>query len=138
MAPTVSAMREGLVANLSTLDGRQIVPYMLGAPTPPTIQVFPETVEYDRAMHRGYDAWTFVVQAFAGLTTDRGAQISVDEMLEPSGSNSIKAAVESDKTLGGIVSDVRVVSATGYRVYPSDGGAVLGCEWTVYVIAPGA
>lgn len=138
-APTLAELRAGLAANLDTIPSTQVSAYMLSAPTPPSIYVYPQQVDYDGTMQRGMDAWTFTVQAFVGLTSDIGAQKKLDLMLAPTGTNSVKASVEADRTLGGKASDLRVTEATGYRVYTLEGarGPVLGCEWTVDVIVDG-
>jgi hypothetical protein len=138
MAVTLTQIREGIAANLAVLDGCQVSAYMLSNPTPPTIHVYPAEIDYDLAMGRGLDKWTFTVQAFVALSTDIGAQVKLDAFLAPSGSQSVKAAIEADGTLGGIVADTTVVSCTGYRVYARDGGGpVLGAEWQVDVLASG-
>ncbi len=135
---SLANIREGVAANLSTISGVQVSAYMLANPTPPSLQVFPAEVEYDAAMARGLDRWTLTVQAHVGTQTDVGAQKKLDELLAPSGSSSVKAAAESDRTLGGVVSDCRVVSCSGYRVYVHPSGtAVLGAEWTVEILASG-
>lgn len=111
---------------------------MLANPTPPTLQVFPAEVEYDASMARGFDRWTLTVQAYVGSQTDKGAQLKLDTLLAPSGASSVKARVEADRTLGGVVDDCRVVGCSGYRVYVHPNGtAVLGAEWTVELYASG-
>lgn len=138
---TLSAIREGLRANLASLDlggysALQVSAYGLSNPTPPCVQVIgPDEITYDRAMQRGHDDWVILVQAFTGLVTDRGAQELLDRLLESSGSSSVKAAIESDRTLGGAAQFCRVERASGYRQYASAQGDVLGCEWFVAVIA---
>ena len=138
-APPLAELRAGLATNLGTIADVQVSAYMLGNPTPPTIHLLPEEITYDGAMGRGMDTWTITVQAFVGLVSDVGAQKRLDQMLAPTGATSVKAAVEADRTLGGKCSDLRVVSASGYKVYALAGqqGAVLGCEWTVQIIAIG-
>lgn len=133
-------IREGLRANIEAgVTDFQVSAYMLANPTPPTIHLFPEEVMYDEAMRRGLDEIRITVQAFVGLVSDQGAQVRLDELLAPAGAGSLKAAVEADPTLGGTVDDLRVVGATGYKVYSVGGqvSTVLGCEWTVHVIAIG-
>jgi hypothetical protein len=141
MAATLTAIRSGLKANLDPLtavEGMQISAYLLSSPTPPAIQIYPAETEYDLAMGRGLDRWTLTVQAFFALTSDVGSQVSLDALLAPAGPLSVKQAVESDSTLGGLVDDLSVVSCTGYRVYVRDsGGPVLGAEWEVQVLASG-
>jgi hypothetical protein len=138
MAATLTAIREGIAANLAALDGVQVSAYMLASPTLPGIQVFPASIEYDLAMRRGLDKWMLTVRAYVGLSTDQGAQMKLDQYLAPSGVLSVKQAIESDSTLGGTVGDVQVVSSGGYQVYArQDGDPVLGAEWTVEVLATG-
>jgi len=132
----VRRTREALAANLGVLDAyAHVSPYMLAQPVPPAIQVaYVEEVDYDAAMQRSSDEWTWIVQAFAGLLLDQAAQETLDSFLDPSGPTSIKAAIESDRTLGGIADDLRVRSADGYRVYTIAGVDVLGCQWMVDVL----
>lgn len=135
---SLTSIREGLAANLGALEGIQVSPYMLANPSPPCVHVYPASVEYDLAMRRGLDKWTLTVQAFVGLTADIGSQVKLDQFLASSGTQSVKTVLESDQTLGGTVSDVNVVSCTGYRVYVREGGGpVLGAEWVVEVLATG-
>jgi hypothetical protein len=135
---TITAIRRGIAANLTQLGtnlGIQVSAYALANPTPPTIQVLPGEVVYDRAMHRGLDDLTFLVQALVQYGSDIGSQKRLDELLDPTGPKSLKTAVESDSTLGGIVSDVSVTNATGYRVAQGANGPILLCEWSVQVMA---
>jgi hypothetical protein len=141
-APTLKQLREGLAANLTAglpANTVQISGYMLPNPTPPCIHLYPDgDLEYDLAMRRGLDKWRFTVQAFVPFTNDAAPQILLDGFLNPSGSTSVKQALEQDSTLGGVVADVNVVSMSGYKVYVRDGGGpVLGAEWRVEIIATG-
>jgi len=132
---TLAQIREGLATNLREITGCQVSAYMLSQPTTPCLYVVPGDIEFDQAMQRGMDRWTFRVVALAGLASDIGAQKKLDEFLAPSGATSVKAAVEADRTLGGVVDDLRVTAATGYRTYGQPGGQVhLGVEFTVDVI----
>ena len=47
-------VRAGIVANLSSL-GIQSTGYLVSAPTPPVIEVFPGEVDYDSTFQRGMD-----------------------------------------------------------------------------------
>lgn len=138
--PTLRQIRVGLAANLKAIPGCQVSPYMLSSPTHPCLYVLPhsEGVLYDQAMLRGVDQWMLSVVAETTMGGDRAAQELMDEFMAPSGAKSVKAAVESDRTLGGTVDDLRVVSASGYSVRPREGGgAVLWVEWAVQILAAG-
>lgn len=135
---TLEEIREGLKANLQALQDVQVSAYMLAQPTPPSICVFPGPIDYDLAMARGVDKWVLKIRAFAGLTSEEGAQIVLDRFLAPSGATSVKQAAESDKTLGGVVASVHVVSCSGYGTYQFEGRPTLiGAEWSVEILATG-
>jgi hypothetical protein len=133
---TLSAIREGIAANLASLNGNgvQVSAYVLAEPTPPTIQVLPGAIAYDIAMARGVDEYTLTVQALAPLSVDAvNAQLMLDELIDEP--DSIKTLVESDKTLGGAAADLRVTDCSGYQVVSLEGrGPTLFCEWTVVVL----
>jgi len=120
--------------NLALLPA-QVSPYVLSNPTPPAIQMMPggDAVEYHQAMRNGLELWTMTVQAIVANVGDIAGQKRLDEFLASTGSSSVKAAIESDKTLGGAVMDLIVRSCSGYREYAraDGGGSVLGAEWTV-------
>lgn len=134
MAATMAEIRAGLVTNLSAVSGVQWSPYLLSSPTPPAGHVIPSEIAYDRTMHRGMDEVRMTVQAFVALGLDRAAQMALDELLAPSGSRSVKTALEADRTLGGKVQDVWVSGMTGYTLVTiPDRGQMLSAEWTVIV-----
>lgn len=133
----MAAIREALRAALRTIPGCQVSAYLLANPTLPSLMITAGEVEYDTAMARGLDTWTLLVQGMVALTTDEGQQKQLDKWRASSGAESVKAAVESDRTLGGVVQDARVVMVSEDRVYGIDPNLRLGCEWTVRVLATG-
>ncbi len=142
MSATLAQIRAGLATALEDAlptTGGQASAYMLDNPSPPTLQVMgPEEVQYDQAMARGLDEWTLVVQAFSGSPSDRAAQELLDGWYVPNGSTSVKSAIETDRTLGGIIEDLQVVRASGYRIYnlPNRTEA-LGAEFFVRILNTG-
>lgn len=143
---SLAAIRVGLVTNLNTLKttyrDMQISPYVLSNPTLPTIWVKPTpgaVTEYHQAMETmgnpdGQIMWSITVQAFVGAGSDKTAQILLDELLATSGTSSIKAAIEADKTLGGAAEDLIVRRCISYQEYQrTDGTLALGAEWLVEV-----
>lgn len=145
MAVTLAQIREGLALNLTAaITDAQVSAYMLSQPTPPALHVYPgsfgagQAIEYDIAFHRGLDRWHLIIQAFVGAVGDKGPQLLLDQFMAPAGGKSVKAAVEADRQLGGLVQDTVVTSCTGYRTYVAEGRPpVLGCEWAVEVLATG-
>lgn len=130
---TLAAIRAGLAANLAAIPDIQVSAYALANPTPPCVEIVPSSIEYDLALSRGWDRVMVTVRVFVGMTSDIGAQKLLDTFLAGSGALSVKAAVESDVTLGGACDDVRVQTSSGYRVYGAE-GRLLGAEWEVEVL----
>lgn len=135
---SLTTLREALASNLAGIPGLQQSAYLLANPTPPAAEVLPAPIEYDKAMGRGHDLWRFTVRVFVGLTSDIAAQKRLDKMIASSGTNSIKAALESNTTLGGAAEDLHVTRCSGYRLFKrGTGQPLLGAEWEVEVHAPG-
>jgi hypothetical protein len=135
---SLTDLREALASNLAAIDGLQESAYVLANPTPPAAEVVPAPIEYDKAMGRGLDKWTFLVRVLVGLTSDIGAQKRLDKMLASAGPDSVKAALETDPTLGGAADDLIVTRCSGYRTFKREGGTLLlGAEWTTEVYASG-
>lgn len=140
--PTLAQIREGLAANLEAgVADVQVSAYLLSRTTAPSLQVSgPQEVDFDEAFGRGLDRWTLTVWALAGAATDKGAQKRLDAMIDPSGAGSVKAAVEADTTLGGIVDDLRVETCSGYTMYALNDATqlYLGAQWRVAIYMKGA
>lgn len=98
----MAELRAGLKANLdATITGAQVSAYGLSQPTPPGIQIRPGRTDWHKAMGGVQNVRSFVVQAFVAYSSDIGAQVLLDEWLDPTGPQSIAAALTSDRTLGG-------------------------------------
>lgn len=133
-------LRAGLAANLATITALQTSAYRLSNPTPPTAWVAPgePLLEFDQSMGRGLDLWHLVVEVFVAAATDRGAEARLDTYLAGSGATSIKTAIESDRTLGGVCDDLRCTHIDGVGDYQlGERGAVLGFRAHVDIYASG-
>src|SRR6266511_968550 len=121
---TLAQIRAGVAANLNAAFGAnvQTSAYVLSQPTPPAMQVVVGECSYDRAMHRGLDMYELFVETFVANTTDIGAQVNLENYMQPTGASSVKTAVESDKTLGGVVDTLHVTGFSPPLVYTSESG----------------
>jgi hypothetical protein len=79
------------------------------------------------------DTDRYTLHIIVGKQGDESAE-RLDVLLDTDGEESVKATLETDRTLGGAVSDTFVSKHSGYRSYASPAGALLGAEWTVDVI----
>jgi hypothetical protein len=135
---SIKDIRVALAAKLSASPDLQVSAYILASPTPPYAHVFPAEVEYDRAMVRGLDELTFTVEVAVPLTSDQASQQLLDEYLAGSGDRSVKQKLEVDRTLGGVVQNLRVTGSSGYMQVVREGaGPVLAAQWQVEVLATG-
>jgi hypothetical protein len=131
----LAAIREGLADNLAAISGLHASAYVRSKPPLPAAEVEPAGTTYDLAMGRGLDRFDMRVRVFVGLVSDNAAQKRLDLMLASTGATSVKTALETDRTLAGAASDLRVTSCSGYQIYGADGPSpVLGAEWTVEVL----
>jgi hypothetical protein len=130
----LAKIRDGLEANLLAIENLQVAKYVITNPVYPTALVLAGPTEFDKAFGRGLDMLVFLVRVVVAAVTDIGPGVNLDAYLAGSGPRSIKAAIESEKTLGGACADLRVTGHEGERVYLFDGGsAALGSEWRVEV-----
>jgi hypothetical protein len=132
---TMSELRTGLATRLATITGLRSTPVIPDQPQPPMAVVYPDRIAYDQAMGRGSDEYTFVIIVIVGRIAERSAQNSLDAYCNPSGASSIKAAVESDPTLGGKAFDCRVTEMRGQSNLVIGDATYLTAEFVVSVIA---
>lgn len=132
---TMAQIRAGLAGALASLTGWSVGEYATSNNTPPYIQIMGAVVDYDQAMGRGADSMSWLVLACVPATTDQGAQILLETLIDPTSATSFKTLIEADKTLGGVVSWARVVTNTRPAIYTMSGQPEsLGVEFTVEVM----
>ena len=132
---TLSDIRSGIATNLGTISGLRTAAFVPDEPKPPIAIVFPENISFDTAFGRGLDTYSFTVQVIVSKVSDRNAQSNLDSYCNPSGASSVKAAIESDKTLGGLVQDLRVTEARDYRAATINENTYLTVTFAVTVYA---
>ena len=132
---TISAIRTGIAANLATISGLRTAATMPDQPNPPIAIVMPQSVSFDTAYGRGMDTYEFVVLTIVGRVDERTAQNLLDGYCNPTGATSIKTAIESDRTLGGEVQDLRVTEMRNYSSVPVGEITYLAAEFVVTVYA---
>lgn len=132
---SVSELRIGLATNLATISGLRTAATMPDNPNPPIAIIQPENISYDDTFHRGMNTYQFAVIVVVGKVSERSGQNSLDAYISPTGSHSIKLAVESDKTLGGKAYDVRVTDMRAYSSFSIGDVNYLAAEFVVLCYA---
>lgn len=141
MAVALADITAGIAANLTAaFPDTQVNQYVLAAPSPPCFEIDAVDgleVDYDATMQRGFDEYYLTVRGIEPLTGDQTAQVTLHSWLDKTGAASVKAAIEADRTLGGIVSSLRVETAFAKpMVLPSVPNAqYLAAEWRVHIWA---
>ncbi len=114
-----------------SLGGMQILGYVRDNVTPPAADIRRGPTLYDQAFQGGVHRMTMLVRVFVAGVMDKASQAQLDSYLDPEGDNSVKAAIESDRSLGGLIADLHVTGATGEQTYTMSGAQMVGSEWTV-------
>lgn len=137
--PTVRQIREGVATLLDGITGLRAYSTIPGQFSPPAAIVGMPSVDFDAAHQRGLDEWSVTVWVLVAHQSDRHAETSLEKYLNPSGATSVKATIEADGTLGGVVSDTVVTRADPTTFsYTDDGPTFLGVEFELRVLAEGA
>lgn len=134
----VEAIHEALATAAGTITGLRAYPSLPGAINPP---VFAPT-EFEMSYHgtfspgRGMTTAMFTCGIFTSMgDTDQGRKKLVGYLAD-AGSGSIPAALEADKTLGGVVLQLVVDRVRGaYRLYEIGETSYLGALLDVKVWA---
>lgn len=141
MANTVD-IRNGLATNLQTISGLRVYPFVTGTVATPAAVIVPgdggrgnrRAIDFDQTMGRGSDQFFFTILVLVSDAAERAAFETLDAYLAGSGTLSVKAAVESDETLGGIVGWTNVQGVMDYGRIDYGGQSYLGAEFTVEVM----
>ena len=133
---SISDLRNGLAANLATISGLRTSATVPDSINPPIAVVMPGSITYDIAFARtGGDEYEFTVLVIVGRVDERTAQNRLDAYCSGTGTGTIKAAIESDKTLGGKAMSLRVTSLRNYNQLTVGDTTYLSAEFVVQVYA---
>lgn len=132
---SIDGIRAGIATNLATISGLRVSAELQDNPSPPVAQIQLRSIEYDQAFQRGLAVYTFLVTVIVGRSAEREAQRRLNDYCDNTGASSVKAAIESDKTLGGSAFDVRVVSMDNIGALVLSDATYLAAEFTVTAYA---
>ena len=108
---SITTIRDGIATNLATISGLRVSADIPDNPNPPQAIVQLQSVDYDGAFQGGLTTYSFLITVLVGRAAERSAQIKLNAYAS-TGAGGIKAAIESDKTLGGSAYDVTVETMT--------------------------
>lgn len=131
---SITALRSGLATNLLTAGVRSsgTLPAQVN---PPFALVAPSGVNYHRAFNNSLSEYSFTITLVVAQMSERNAQNSLDAFCSATGNSSIRRAIESDKTLGGVAYDTVVTDMRNYGATTIGETTYLAAEFNVVVQA---
>lgn len=134
MPASLAAIRAGIGNRLDTISGLRVVDYI--PDTAPVPCVFISGPESCRAMAFGETKhdWRLKVRFLVSRADDRGGQKQLDAFIN-TGTTSVKDAIATDKTLGGVVDFCMIIdNCTNYGIYDHNGIKYWGYEALLRVV----
>lgn len=107
----ISKVRDAIGKNIESISGIRIYDTIPDVVVPPCAIVGQLDFTFDVDNARGLDQASVDVFVIVQRISERAGQDKLDELLGGTGNKSIKTAIESDRTLGGLVNTLRVISA---------------------------
>jgi hypothetical protein len=107
----ISKVRDAIGKNIESISGIRIYDTIPDVVVPPCAVVGQLDFTFDVDNARGLDQASVDVYVIVQRISERAGQDKLDQLLGGTGNKSIKTAIESDRTLGGLVNTLRVISA---------------------------
>tara|TARA_B100000674_G_scaffold340709_1_gene284805 strand:+ start:419 stop:841 length:423 start_codon:yes stop_codon:yes gene_type:complete len=105
----------------------------------PAAFIVPTDIQFDLAMQRGTDLYTFDMLVAVQRADSRTAQDKLDAFITGSGSSSIRQIIFNNRTLGLSDTDARVVDMTNYAADVNLNGIDgVGANMTIEVYTKGS
>jgi hypothetical protein len=128
----VNGVRDALKSNLQTITNMRVYDTIPDIVTPPCAVVGQLDFTFDIDNMRGLDQASVDVYVIVQRISERTGQDKLDNFLAGSGNGSIKTAIESDRSLGGLVDTLRVISAES-GTYTSGDQSFLSYRYNVTI-----
>lgn len=137
-APTISAVMEAIETSLETISGLRTAEYVPDQIQPPIAVVdFPADIDYHAAFAHGKFMFEPTVTVIVSMAIDRIGTAALAGYASPTGTSSIHTAIETDKTLGGVVDDCIVLRFRRMTQEDVNGLGYYAGVFTLRVIATG-
>lgn len=72
-----------------------------------------------------------LVRVYVGAPGDPDAQRRLDELLDPGAAGCVPDRLLESERVAEVIGPIQIVSASGWRIYDTKDGQVLGAEWSV-------
>lgn len=137
MANKITEIMGGLQVRLATIRELNTYNHAPSNPTAPAAFPLIPAFNYRETMGRGVYVLTFRVAVLTANQLDEVGQAALADFASQTGDRSIRAALEADKKLGGLVDDLVVDSFDPTGLEEAGMGGYIGGVFSVRVIALG-
>lgn len=127
----VTAVRQGLADAADAIEGLICTPRTPDSPEEPAFFPRRTLIEFDSAMGRGLDRITATCVLLVSRADDEAGQEALEAYLAGAGPRSLKAALQSDRTLGGACRTLRLVAIDSHKMITVGVVDYFGAEVTV-------
>jgi hypothetical protein len=135
MPATPSQIKDALKVALETIPGLRAYDYQPDQVNPPFAFATLEEITYHGAMGSGNVVNQFTVTVVVQRSSERAAQDKLDGFVAYDGAQSVRRAIEADRTLGGIVQDLICTSARNIQNFDANETTYLSVDFQVTVYA---
>lgn len=135
MAATLQQIADGIETRLATVTGLRVFDHVPDLFATPCSFVLPGSIAYWGDFAGGNAEVEVVITVVVGRTSDRAAQKSLYTYMSYSGAGSIRAAIEADRTLGGVCQTLLVERADNIRMLAQGDATYLAVDFVVRVHA---
>lgn len=133
MAATITQVGQGLKTRLETISGLRVFDYQPDNIFPPIAFPALTSIEYHKAMGGGMRIFTYNITTVTGRVDERTGQDELDAFASYDGAKSVRAALEADKTLGGVVDTLIVTSSASVNALSQGDNQFITLDFTVTV-----
>lgn len=136
MPATISQVKDGLKARIQTISGLRAFDYQPDQVNPPFAFPTLDTITYHQTgMSSGGVVMNFTVTLIVNRAVERTAQDQLDQYMSWDGAQSLRAAIEADRTLGGVCDDLIVTNAENLTNIDANDTLYLAVDFKVTVYA---
>lgn len=107
--------------------------YPLSNPSPPCAIVVPDDNLYNLGYDDGSGEQNWVVRILTGKVSEKSAVAAIYQFLDRTGTNSVRAVLEADLTLGGLCDTLVVEGHDRPSVFGYAGAELLGVDFNVVI-----
>jgi hypothetical protein len=130
----ITEIREALASNISSVANLRTAALVPDLINPPIAIVNLNSIDYHNDFRNGV-VYNFTVQVIVARVDERNAQKRLDLIASPSGAGSVKAAIESNRTLGGRIDDLIVTGMPNLGSITANDQQYLAAEFSVVCYA---